>query len=306
MLLAGYASAFWRGLIAQPEMRGDVDGSGLIAYLAAKPEEDFRLALRMGLDRRLHDLELASTGSAGTANREQLAVLLVQVWQERQVQEGGLAEESQAGAKALVDFFCEPDRLKQQMLAVLSGVWDVFRQRYSGDLVQIRRAVAYHRAQHYPSEFKTAFVAITGRTIPPRLENHLVGVQRVVMAPTRHIGPYVLFSPYGETLYISFNANTAPGRRAAQESIATLYPPLKALADETRLQIVNLLTGGERYVGEIAELLDLSHSSASRHLNLLTAAEILDVRKENNLKYFGLNHGRVHSLIADLQELFHL
>ena len=59
-------------------------------------------------------------------------------------------------------------------------------------------------------------------------------------------------------------------------------------------------------MGEIAALLDLSQSSASRHLNLLTAAEVLTVRRENNLKYFRINPERARALIADLQHLLRL
>ena len=41
---------------------------------------------------------------------------------------------------------------------------------------------------------------------------------------------------------------------------------LKALANEKRLQILCLLTAGERSVGDINALLDLSQSALSQHL----------------------------------------
>ena len=44
---------------------------------------------------------------------------------------------------------------------------------------------------------------------------------------------------------------------------------LKALANEKRLQVLCLLAGGERSVGEMQGLLDLGQSALSQHLAVL-------------------------------------
>ncbi len=43
----------------------------------------------------------------------------------------------------------------------------------------------------------------------------------------------------------------------------------KALADETRIRMLNLLKNGELCVCDIEEVLDIQQSNASRHLNKL-------------------------------------
>ena len=126
------------------------------------------------------------------------------------------------------------------------------------------------------------------------------------MTPVRHIGPYLISTQSDRTMYVAFNADTAFSESAGQDQVAALYASLKALADETRLQIILLLKDQERYVGEIADALGISHSSASRHLGLLTTAELLDIRKENNMRFYRLNPNRAAALLAHLQELFTL
>ena len=51
-----------------------------------------------------------------------------------------------------------------------------------------------------------------------------------------------------------------------------------ALADPSRLAIVELLRGGPASVGEIAERLDLRQPQASKHLRVLNEAGLVEVR----------------------------
>ncbi len=54
----------------------------------------------------------------------------------------------------------------------------------------------------------------------------------------------------------------------------------KALADETRLRILNLLMERECCVCEVMQVLDISQTRASRNLSILYAAGFLRYRKE--------------------------
>ncbi len=55
---------------------------------------------------------------------------------------------------------------------------------------------------------------------------------------------------------------------------------LKTLADDTRLQMLNLLQHHDLCVCELETLLGINQSNASRHLNKLTNAGLLDYYKE--------------------------
>lgn len=68
-----------------------------------------------------------------------------------------------------------------------------------------------------------------------------------------------------------------------------LVQVMKALADETRLRILNLLSQGEMCVCELEHILDINQSNASRHLNKLTTAGIITFEKRALYVYYQLN-----------------
>ena len=59
-----------------------------------------------------------------------------------------------------------------------------------------------------------------------------------------------------------------------------LVKALKALSDETRLRILNLLLERECCVCEVMQVLDISESRASRNLSALYDAGFLKLRRE--------------------------
>jgi ArsR family transcriptional regulator len=63
---------------------------------------------------------------------------------------------------------------------------------------------------------------------------------------------------------------------------------LKALANESRLRIVDRLSRGEASVGHLTELVGSDISTVSRHLALLRAHGIVDDRREGNVVYYRL------------------
>lgn len=65
-----------------------------------------------------------------------------------------------------------------------------------------------------------------------------------------------------------------------------LIQVIKALSDETRLRILNLLREGELCVCELETLLDINQSNASRHLNRLTNAKIVEFEKRAQYIYY--------------------
>lgn len=54
-------------------------------------------------------------------------------------------------------------------------------------------------------------------------------------------------------------------------------PAFAALADDTRMQIVETLAAGERSVNDLVELFPISQPAISRHLRLLREAGVVEV-----------------------------
>jgi ArsR family transcriptional regulator, arsenate/arsenite/antimonite-responsive transcriptional repressor len=62
-----------------------------------------------------------------------------------------------------------------------------------------------------------------------------------------------------------------------------------ALSDETRLEIVERLIGGERCVCELTDLMDAAQSRLSFHLKTLKDADIVTDRRDGRWVYYTLN-----------------
>jgi ArsR family transcriptional regulator len=65
----------------------------------------------------------------------------------------------------------------------------------------------------------------------------------------------------------------------------------KALSDETRLRVLNLILERECCVCEIMQALEISQSKASRHLSALYDAGFLKFRKEGLWSLYAIDDG---------------
>ena len=63
---------------------------------------------------------------------------------------------------------------------------------------------------------------------------------------------------------------------------------LKALANESRLKIVDRLSRGECSVGELTDLVGLDRSTVSKHLAVLRSHGIVEDRRDGNVVYYTL------------------
>ena len=67
----------------------------------------------------------------------------------------------------------------------------------------------------------------------------------------------------------------------------------KALADETRQKIMNLVCCQWLSVNQIVEQLNVTQPTVSHHLALLREAGLVNVREEGKQTFYGLNQERV-------------
>lgn len=73
------------------------------------------------------------------------------------------------------------------------------------------------------------------------------------------------------------------------ESIETVLPLLKLLANETRLRLIGIVAEGEHSVGSLARRLGLTEATISHHLTKLSGADLLTMRPEGTTHYYRLN-----------------
>lgn len=75
---------------------------------------------------------------------------------------------------------------------------------------------------------------------------------------------------------------------------------MKALSDEIRVRIINLLFDYDLYVCEIVDVLELPQSTVSRHLTILKNANIVKDNKDGLWIKYNLIKDKKHSMIENI------
>lgn len=78
---------------------------------------------------------------------------------------------------------------------------------------------------------------------------------------------------------------------------------LKAVADEKRLHIINLLKGGEKCACVLLEDLELSQSGLSYHMKILAESGLVTARQEGKWTHYTICEEGRQKLITLLDQL---
>ncbi len=82
-----------------------------------------------------------------------------------------------------------------------------------------------------------------------------------------------------------------------------LQQTLKALADPTRREIMNLLKSGKRSAGEISEQFDISAAAISRHLSVLKEADLISDTRDGKYIFYELNATVLEEILLWISDL---
>ncbi len=83
----------------------------------------------------------------------------------------------------------------------------------------------------------------------------------------------------------------------------SMQQTLRALADPTRREILNLLKGGRLSAGEIAGRFDMTAAAISRHLSLLREAGLIRDEREGKYIFYELNASVLEEIMLWLTDL---
>ncbi len=78
---------------------------------------------------------------------------------------------------------------------------------------------------------------------------------------------------------------------------------LKALADPTRRDILNILKKGALSAGEISEQFDISFAAISRHLSVLKEADLIRDERDGKFIYYELNASVLEEIMLWISDL---
>lgn len=292
-------SLIWR---LSPSHPAHADWSAFLAHLEGTPAAEFQRVLLLNLAKDAGET-VPPIDPDETWLRRMLGLvgrLEMEKW--GQVSSGFLDEEQFSG---LVQ---RPQVLKDRLISLLSRFWnEYYRQDFEARRQALSYSVSYHRRQTYPRNFGDLFRQVTGRVPSPAVrdyvQEHLAEIERVIFSPCAHLGLYFQITLLYPTMVVAFNYRTTPAQEAEGSAAVELFPPLKALADESRLHILSLLQEGEMYAQQIVEAVDLSQSTISRHLQLLERTEVLNSRQERGMKFYSINRARGRVILDVLRRL---
>ena len=82
-----------------------------------------------------------------------------------------------------------------------------------------------------------------------------------------------------------------------------LQQTLKALADPTRREILNLLKKGKLSAGEIADHFSITNAAISRHLSVLREADLIEDTRDGKYIFYELNASVLEEIMLWISDL---
>jgi len=210
---------------------------------------------------------------------------------------------------------CEADhamlqdaRARQEtMITHMRTMWDEYLAAdWERNLPMLQESVtAFESIDYAGKSIEEIIRQVTDRELPQIREDLPEEVEELIFIPSAHIAPYILVADCtGTAARIVFGARIPEGAtvRSPGLSRSELVMRLSTLADDTRLRILELVAHkGEQRAQDITAHLDLSQSSASRHLRQLSATGYLTERRCEGAKCYRLNHDRINDTFGALQ-----
>lgn len=269
----------------------------LIAHMDAVPDSDYVAMAAHALERVHADLELRWRPPATEEDWQRVLAPAL----------------TTAAMNEVIALLRDPRALKRRTIALYEGVWNAVLKAEWDAVAACLHEAANRGAAFLERGFAEAYAALTGQRLPDVLERPSPAITRIAFCPSAHLGGFVSYIAYEPDLIVYFPAiplidrcqarERTPAtvdRGAAAASEAELLEAARALADPTRLRMVDLLLEGELYAQEIVGRLGVAQSAVSRHLSQLERAGLITVEARRGAKFYAVDAVRLNSIAAAL------
>ena len=277
--------------------RADSTFQSLVGYMESLPAVEYVAMVEHALERVHGDLELRWRSPENDDDwRRVLAPAL-----------------TTAHIEDVIALLADPETLKRRTIALYTGVWESVFGAERETVAPCLHEAARRGAAFVERGFGDAYAALTGQRLPEVLERPSPAITRIAFCPSAHLGGFVSYIAYEPDLIVYFPAESLIDRCQAQQrqpnadssdappaTRAELLEGARALADPTRLRMVDLLLEGELYAQEIVGRLGVAQSAVSRHLAQLERAGLVTVEARRGSKFYAVNAARLESLAAAL------
>ena len=254
------------------------------------------------------ELSLGYGGTECGASPEERAIIHDPDYQQRVVATAAARDADHADAVAMA--FHDPARSRARMTSMLRRYWDEafheewdrIRPRIEGEVTLGARALVTRGVGGLVDELlpEGHWDADRSHLVVDKHWEHTCDVVDrggLLMVPTVFGWPCVLIElghPWPASIMFPLRDLRQPEvPQAADHEVAD---GLRALGDETRLQITRLVAEQPRSTRELATLLSLSESAVSRHLKTLAGAGIVDSERDGYFVLYRLVPDRIGAL----------
>lgn len=202
----------------------------------------------------------------------------------------------------------DPTRLRQTLVNHLEWLWlEALADEWARTRPLLEAVLeAYRGLPVVPQPAYEAIQVVTGRDVRNHWVQVLAPAEHLRFIPSPHVGPYLFNIAYGSLVRVVFGArpDQITGEVPVELSRADLLVQLHALADDTRLRILELLhEAGELCAQQIISQLKLTKSNASRHLSQLSAAGyVVEYQRSGKTKCYTLKPERFQEISTFLTQ----
>lgn len=201
----------------------------------------------------------------------------------------------------------DPAEMQAALVSHLRQMWHlVLQEEWERTRPLLQSSVqAFNQLDYDHMDFAEVARTIVGTNLPEWWHKYanMVGKAQFIFVPSPHIGPYVSGFVTDTVVWLMFGARLPQGSavQAPDLSRSELLVRLSALADDTRLRILQLLKEqNELCSQDVQQRLELSQSAGSRHMQQLSATGFVLERRIEGQKCYSLNEERIEDTLLAL------
>lgn len=199
----------------------------------------------------------------------------------------------------------QPDAYVARLRQHIHTMWDNYLgEEWARRLPLLTESIqAFQRVNLSDMTIYDAIRVVAGRDMRGKMDELEGHIEEIIFTPSPHLGPYIAKLPEGNVLRVLYGARLPRGVQVPSSALSRseLLIRMNALADDTRLRILEMLTKQDEICAQdIIEALNLSQSSVSRHLSQLSATGFLIERRRDVNKCYSLNVDRVVDTVRAL------
>ncbi len=198
------------------------------------------------------------------------------------------------------DYLIRPRELRDYLVEHFQYMWDHYlKEEFNKNHIILENAVCEFNRINLSAMSPFEIVRkITGHDIEIEWANNpgelewIEKSKQVVFTPSLHMGPYLGRRLKENVVYIFFSPRIIEGIEFSSPDLTRtdISMRLNTLCDDVRLKILKLVSQTQEISSkQIMENLQLTQSSASRHLKQLSATGFLNEHRQNSAKIYSLN-----------------